>query len=182
MVKNNSNVSLYKPTYSPKGFLLEYPSLNKNYWFAIFMRFLAFLMDIGIVIILWSILYFLVFNKSIYLPLIIPIIYFVIYNTLIPMITNGRTIGLFIARLRIVHKSGFYTSFSNLYFRGLCVGLYVIPILGQLLMITSFLSGFLTKGITLIGLISQTIVISNKTYEKLLKMESEYKKEMRIEI
>ncbi len=168
---------IFKPTYSPKGFLIEYKKINKNFWMQMLLRLLAFILDYSIVIVIWAIMYFSLMKGNKYIPFIIPLLYCAIYQTIVPMCTKGRTMGLALARLRIVHKSGFYSSMSNYYFRGMLSVFYAIPIIGQILMISAILSSFLTRGVTLIGGLSQTIIISTKTYEKLQKMQLELKEE-----
>ncbi|CAM9128000.1 RDD family protein [Mycoplasma marinum] len=173
-MEKNKEKKYFKPSYSPKGFIIEYPKLKKTFWIQMLLRLLAFILDFSIVVGLWAIMYYVVFKGNEYLPFIIPLLYVAIYMTIVPMCTNGRTIGLAIAKLRIVHKTGFHTSYANYYFRGMLVVMYAVPIIGQFLMIAACISAFLTRGITPVGGISQTVIVSSKTYENLKKLEREF--------
>lgn len=158
------------PTYSKKGFLLEYPTFTKSYILSLILRTLSFLFDFiipaGMQYLIWKLM-----NNGLIMSGAITIIYYHMYYFLTMMVLNGRTIGLAIAKRRVVHKSGFKTSMFNYYMRSMVSATLAIPVIGWGLILLNGLSLLMLRGISLIDLITQTIVVSSRQYEELELIE-----------
>ena len=166
-----------RPYYSKRGFLIEHPNFTKEYFVHLLLRTLAFAFDFLIPGMIQYFMYMALqgtFGTEVKWVFsgITSMIYFHVYFSLTMAILKGRTIGLAIAKLTVVHKSGFSTSFVNYYFRGLISSVFAVPWIGWMLAGLNALSTvFIFRGVSLVDIISGTVLVTNKRKEELLIIE-----------
>lgn len=169
-IENMGKEEIKTPFYSKKGYLIEYRTFNKSYSISLLLRTLAFAFDF-VVPALIQFLMWKVMNLGFVYSGIVTLIYYHMYYFLTLMILRGRTVGMAIAKRRVVHKSGFGTTMLNYYMRSMVSAVFALPFIGWVFMGINGLSLLLLRGISIVDLISQTIVVSEKQHDELKLIE-----------
>lgn len=176
-IKDIIGRDITKPHYSKKGILIEHPRWSKAYAMHLLLRTMAFAFDFMIPGAIQYLMYIALegsFGSEIkwIFSGLVSMVYFHIYFVTTMAILKGRTIGLALAKMCVVHKSGFSTGFTNYYFRGLISSIYSIPWIGWMLAGVNAIT-LLTvfRGVSLTDLLSGTVLVTTKRREELLAIE-----------
>lgn len=170
-VDNKKIAEVIPPTYSKFNFLIEWTRINLKFYFYVFIKGLSFLLDVLIPAIAQVMLYLLVPTLDSIFSILITAIYYHIYLFVSMALSKGRTVGQLLGKTRVIHKTGFSTSWLNYYMRAFISTIYVIPVVGWVMLTISAVTPFFMRGITLTDLISQTIVVTEKKYVEISDFE-----------
>ncbi len=173
---NNSKKEEETLSFRTNGFIIEFIKGDKYFLYYLMRKSASFFIDILLYISLMLILG-LAFNVSLINSFLITYGFFILYIALCILIFKNRTLGMVFAGLQIGSYDGRFLLKRKRVSRILWTSTYAIPFLGFVIIITTFFSCIINRGLTPIDLFSKTQVFNKIFLNKTRKIFSLIEKE-----